>query len=325
MTDDRAEIVYVNPAWEKITGYSFREVKGKNPRILQSGKTPQRVYRLMWSHLKKMKPFISEEIINRKKNGRFFNIRTTTYPIKVRSRILYVQIFDDVTKSKKVQQYRSAFIKMAARDMRTPLASVAVLGELLTLGAGKRGPETMELREETAKLRGLSDTLVDIRSYEKGVTDVSLAVTDLGKLVKSTSTTVSNAWERRLIRVHDTLDRFVYIDAPRIRQVIMRLLESALSHGEPDSVVDVTVESRDGCAVVSVTSRGPRVAKKDLEQMFMQPEIGDTVDERGLGLYFASQIIKAHKGKIKVESRAGRNPSTTLYFTLPLRRSARQL
>ncbi|MDD5074536.1 MAG: PAS domain S-box protein [Candidatus Peribacteraceae bacterium] len=42
-------IIYVNPAWEKLTGYHKEEVIGKNPRLLQSGQTPKTLYPQMWN------------------------------------------------------------------------------------------------------------------------------------------------------------------------------------------------------------------------------------------------------------------------------------
>ena len=48
ITDVDGNIQYVNPAFEKTTGYTFQEVKGKNPRILKSGLTPDEVFEELW-------------------------------------------------------------------------------------------------------------------------------------------------------------------------------------------------------------------------------------------------------------------------------------
>ena len=47
LTNQRFELVAVNPAFENITGYMLSEIKGSNPRILQSGLTPNSTYRQM--------------------------------------------------------------------------------------------------------------------------------------------------------------------------------------------------------------------------------------------------------------------------------------
>ena len=67
MTDEKADIVYANPAFEKITGYSQMEVLGKNPRILKSGEQDHAFYQQMWAALSAGKTW----------HGRFVNKRKT--------------------------------------------------------------------------------------------------------------------------------------------------------------------------------------------------------------------------------------------------------
>jgi PAS domain S-box-containing protein len=68
ITDAAANIVYVNPAFERTTGYAAAEVIGKNPRILQSGQQPRAFYADMWSTLAAGETW-SGELVNRRKDG----------------------------------------------------------------------------------------------------------------------------------------------------------------------------------------------------------------------------------------------------------------
>jgi len=91
ITNKDAEIVYVNPAWQKLSGYPYSEVVGKNPRFLQSGKTPKYVYRKMWKTLSNGKAFNSEEVINKKKMDMSTELTAVfiQFLITVRSSIMY--------------------------------------------------------------------------------------------------------------------------------------------------------------------------------------------------------------------------------------------
>lgn len=104
ITDSNIEIVYVNAAWEKQFGYLFSEVKGQNPHVFQSGKTPRGVYKEMWSALEAGKSFQSDEIIDKKKNGELFTLMTTIFPITSGNRTWYVQALDDLTEGKRVKE-----------------------------------------------------------------------------------------------------------------------------------------------------------------------------------------------------------------------------
>ena len=110
IANDRAEIEYVNAAWESLFGYSLLEVKGENPRMLKSGQTPKEVYARMWDTLNKGKLFQSDEIVDRKKDGSRFNLLTTIFPVIRGNNTFYVQILDDITEKKRVAGLKESFI-----------------------------------------------------------------------------------------------------------------------------------------------------------------------------------------------------------------------
>jgi diguanylate cyclase (GGDEF)-like protein/PAS domain S-box-containing protein len=81
MTDTQARILYVNRAFSLVSGYRAEEVLGRNPRLLQSGKTPRATYDDMWSRLPKGQAW-QGELINRRKNGQVYTESASLYPIR---------------------------------------------------------------------------------------------------------------------------------------------------------------------------------------------------------------------------------------------------
>jgi len=71
ITDPDGNIIYVNPRFTVLTGYSFDEVRGKNPRILKSGETPPEAYARLWKTITSGKEWRGR-FHNRKKNGELF-------------------------------------------------------------------------------------------------------------------------------------------------------------------------------------------------------------------------------------------------------------
>ncbi|WP_127471354.1 EAL domain-containing protein [Thiomicrorhabdus aquaedulcis] len=81
ITDTQGRVTYMNPMFELITGYKMDEVKGQNPRILQSGQTPKSVYESMWQALNTGKVWRGE-LINKRKNGELYPSQAIISPVK---------------------------------------------------------------------------------------------------------------------------------------------------------------------------------------------------------------------------------------------------
>ncbi len=113
IANEQAEIEYVNAAWQRQFDYSLEEVRGKNPRMLQSGQTPRNVYDRMWAALRAERMFQSDEIVDKRKDGTLFNLLTTIFPLRHGQQLFYVQILDDITERKRVETLHEHFLKTA--------------------------------------------------------------------------------------------------------------------------------------------------------------------------------------------------------------------
>lgn len=105
ITDAGARIVYVNRSFTKVTGYALKEVSGKTPRILHSGRQSAAFYARMWKCLKKSGRW-QGEIWNRRKNGEIYPewesitaIRNNTGNVEN-----YLAIFSDITLRKREER-----------------------------------------------------------------------------------------------------------------------------------------------------------------------------------------------------------------------------
>lgn len=111
VADENVEIVYVNAAWETQFGYTLDEVRGENPRILQSGKTPRAVYERMWQYLAADRMFQTDEVVDKRKDGTFFNLLTTVLPVRHGGRLFYIQILDDTTGERRAGEIQKRFMR----------------------------------------------------------------------------------------------------------------------------------------------------------------------------------------------------------------------
>lgn len=102
ITDAQNRILFVNPAFEIVTGYSAEEVIGKNPRILQSGMQDEQFYKKMWNDIKQHGVW-KGEIWNKRKDGELYLEWLTISVVKDQKGNVtnYVAIFSDITEHKR--------------------------------------------------------------------------------------------------------------------------------------------------------------------------------------------------------------------------------
>jgi len=104
ITDPEANIVYVNPAFERATGYTLDEVHGRNSRILKSGRQSAAFYRRMWRTLSAGGSW-SGELENRRRDGSLYLEEATITPVRDEHGAVsaYVGVKRDVTRLRELR------------------------------------------------------------------------------------------------------------------------------------------------------------------------------------------------------------------------------
>jgi len=146
ITDVDARIEYVNPAFERVTGYTRDEVLGQNPRILNSGAHGPAFFAAMWDALKSGQSFVAD-ITNRRKDGSLFQEEAVISPISDQEGTItsYVAVKRDITRERgyeaaqKRQARERALVAGTLRDLEvqpTPAATAELICRQLVSLAG---------------------------------------------------------------------------------------------------------------------------------------------------------------------------------------------
>lgn len=330
ITNTKGEICYVNPAWNQLTGYSFDEVKGKNPRILNSGKTPRRVFRKLWSALSSGQTFSSDEIFDKRKDQSEYQIYATYFPIK-RGDVneFYVQVQHDITKQREMNEKRNMFISIASHELKTPITTLSAYAQLLKKQLvyqcdNKNLALLSHIIYETNRLTNLIDDLLNVGRLESGDLPFYPKALNLSALVQQLVTDLSQTIQTHTIEIKGSIKGTVLGDKNRIEQVLTNLITNAVKYSPQANRILVHLSTTATMAIVAVQDFGYGIDKKDQQYIFTRFYRTQDKDEGsiagfGLGLYIASEIIKRHKGKLWVESKKG--TGSTFYFSLPLLRS----
>ncbi|MFN8453419.1 MAG: PAS domain S-box protein [Anaerolineae bacterium] len=115
ITDAAGAIVYANPAFEKVTGYSRAEVVGQNPRILKSGYQDHDFYAQLWATISAGQVW-SGRLVNKRKDGSIFTEEATITPVRDDNGTIvnYVAVKKDVTEKLRLEEQLLQSQKMDA-------------------------------------------------------------------------------------------------------------------------------------------------------------------------------------------------------------------
>ena len=342
ITDENACIQYVNPAFEKITGYTQQEVIGKTPRILKSGKQDKAFYKGLWETISNGKIWIGH-FTNRKKDGSFYEEDTAISPIFDDSGkiINYVAVKRDVTEQLNMQLRLRQAEKMEAigtlaggiaHDFNNIIGAIIGYTELslddVTDERTKRNLKQVIKASHRAK-----DLVQQILAFSRQSEQkrkpllVSLIVKEALKLLRASLPSTIEI--RTNIQAKSSL---VLADPTQIHQVMMNLCTNA-AHAmrEHGGVIEVSLreveidkemvknyqELRPGTYVklmVKDTGVGidPKIIDRIFEPYFTTKEVGQGA---GMGLALVHGIVKSYNGEITVYSEKGKG--TTFNVFLP--------
>ncbi len=223
-----------------------------------------------------------------------------------------------------VDRLRHALMGAVSHDLRTPLATMKVASSiLLDPPAPLSDADTEELYtlidRETDRLTRLVTSLLDMTRIDAGELEVRPATIAVPDLVNDSVAALRSALgDHRVDVVVDGGLPDVEVDHLLIGQVLANLLDNAVRHSPPHSVITVSGERYDGRVAVAVSDHGPGVPVSEREAVFDRFVRFDTGGRTGLGLTIAKTFVEAHGEHIWVEDAPG--GGARFVFTLPAAR-----
>ncbi len=219
-----------------------------------------------------------------------------------------------------------SFSAAASHELRTPLMSMQTNLEILSahpdLDPAERAEVLADLRAEHARLQGL---LVTLRALAQGdlVEADSFTPVDLGELVEASAADIARRHPRARITVRAAGGLWTPGWEPGLRMVADNLLTNALVHGSPprtpdEPVVEVTLASWPGNAVLTVDDRGPGIPPQARERVFQRFQRGADSPGTGLGLTLVAQQVALHRGTVRILDRPDGRIGTRFEVCLPI-------
>ncbi|WP_236038398.1 sensor histidine kinase [Ktedonobacter robiniae] len=231
----------------------------------------------------------------------------------------------------RADRVKDQFLSMASHELRTPVTGIQGYVQLLLHRLKKQSIQNPEwlpmydalgkVDEQTRRLTGLVNDLLDINTLHSGKMPVHLASCELGclcrRIVEEQQALVDRSIDLRLPADPVT----VQVDDRRFSQVVSNLVSNALKYSPKNTPILVEVSQRPGEVILAVNNESPVLTKEQQETLFepfyRSPEAQSSATPGwGLGLAICKEIVVLHNGRIWVESSPEKG--TTFFVALPL-------
>jgi PAS domain S-box-containing protein len=274
ITNIDGEIEYVNEAFLLATGYCRDDVIGKNPRILQSGRTPAETYITLWDALTHGRPW-KGELHNRKKDGSEYVEFAVITPLRQPDGTIshYVAVKEDITEKKRlgieldghrhhleklVEQRtkelvearahaeaaniaKSAFLANMSHEIRTPMNGIIGMANILRReGITAQQAKRLDTIDTSAQhLLSVINNILDLSKIEAGKFELEAAPVAIGSLLANVSSILSERARAKGIHLlieAGHLQGNLVGDPARLQQAVLNYAANAIKFSEKGAV-----------------------------------------------------------------------------------------
>ncbi|HEX9097047.1 MAG TPA: ATP-binding protein [Candidatus Dormibacteraeota bacterium] len=220
-------------------------------------------------------------------------------------------------------QRQREFVADASHELRTPLTLIRTNVEAwLRRSNGQTRTYAQSIVEEVEQLNRIVGDLTTLALADARQLRLNPRPVELNEVVRGLITQATPLADERGVQLRPDLNGGVRVDADlvRVRQLLLILIDNALTHTPTGGEVSVGVVRQNGRAQVTVTDNGEGIPTGDLPHIFERFYRADKARTRenggsGLGLAIAKWIVDAHKGEIEVTSTEGKG--TEIAISLP--------
>ncbi|MFZ5572316.1 MAG: cache domain-containing protein [Thermodesulfobacteriota bacterium] len=342
ITDTAGNIEYVNPAFEKLTGYPAAETLGRKPSLLKSGKHDNAFYRQLWETIKNGNTW-SGRITNRKKDGSLFEEHAIISPLRDGSGniINYVAVKRDITREVRLESELQQARKMEAigtlaggiaHDFNNILAAILGYTEIamLLLPDGNDAADKLaHVIQASQRAKDLVNQILTFSRQDELIqqpVEMRLVVKEVLRLLRAS---IPATIEFRETIARDT--GMIMGDPIQIHQIVMNLCTNAYhamtAEGgtlsielgpitvERDSVPENLPLEPGDYIRLAVADTGTGIPDEIIDKIF-EPYF--TTKERGqgtgMGLSVVHGIVKKLGGDIRVTSEFGKGSVFTVWI-----------
>ena len=234
-----------------------------------------------------------------------------------------------IFKLNKISQIREDFSYAMIHDMKTPLSTIMMVQDMLESGRIDSKPEIKKkfmniAKSETDHLLTLTNKILTISKLENHKLEMNKTEVELTPIIE-TLTDKFKAKAQKPVNFTISLQaKTAYADKDYLDEVLSNLIDNAIKYSKESVEIHITTEESERYTILKVRDNGLGISEADQKVIFQKYERAAAAKRSrrngasgfGLGLNFVDQVIKAHEGRIFVNSTEGEFTEFTIYLPL---------
>ena len=335
ITDNSGNVEWINKAFTVLTGYSKEDIAGENPITLKSGKHDAAFYKELWDTILGGKVW-NGELINKRKDGSFYDEEMTITPLKDESGgiVRFIAIKNDITDRKRtVEEFKKAkkeaedankmkseFLANMSHEIRTPLNSIIGFSNILKeklIGYNVYTEYLDNIMVSSKMLLNLINDILDLSKVEAGKMVIDYHPVNLKSIVAEIDTVFQMKALEKEVALNFDLSNDIPVslisDDRYLRQILFNLIGNALKfthEGSIDVQIRIIKNEEDDSKIdlkFIIKDTGIGISENEMITVF-EPFIQATKKDRnryrgtGLGLSITKRLVELLGGTISVES-----------------------
>lgn len=226
-----------------------------------------------------------------------------------------------------VEQLKTNFISMMSHDLKTPIARITGMTEVIYKDPVQLSPHQREaldtIRHSSDDLLKFINAILQYGSIESQGVQLHKQSKDINALVAEVVKKHQFLANVKKIKIIQELEPMfpTSVDPELMKQVFSNLLENAIKYSPEESTVHIRTREEGDSLIIEFQDQGMGIPQEDLPNIFMKffrthNAKTTTIKGSGLGLYLAQYFVELHKGKITVDSSQDKGSKFTVELPL---------
>ena len=227
-------------------------------------------------------------------------------------------------KKRQKNQLKTDYMYGVTHEMKSILTTIILAGEFIKNNKGVKNEEEYKniIIQESKEMLKMVQQVLNISVMEKNELSFNYELISIQELIEETVQSYSvkiNNFQGHIEFINEVSDKQFWADKILLKLALSNLIDNSIKYSAFHPIIKISAQEEQGYYVIKIKDNGIGIPKSQLNNIFKPTvRLKNAVSKKpsgvGMGLYFVKQIIKIHKGKIKVNSELNKGSEFCVYI-----------